>query len=152
MAGEERKQRIGPLKTAYGTELRKVPGARATLTIEGNSYAYAENYDFSEEYEKLRDPVGGTNAPLLTAGTFMGDFNGEFIYTTDFPTDWMTLSSGDLPTKTITMPLQDVQSSPVTKTGTISNAKFFKWGGQKRRHNLFRVNLSASYPAPATWS
>lgn len=133
--------------TTIGTELKKVPGARATLTIGSDTYAFVENYDFSEEYERHRDPVGGTTAPLLTPGTFMGEFNGEFIYSTDFPVDWMTLSSGDLPTKTITMPLQDAQVSPTTKTGTISNAKFFKWGGQKRRHALFRVNLSASYPA-----
>ena len=87
---------------------------------------------------------------LLTPGTFRGSINGEFIYTYDFPVDWMTLTSGDLPTKSIAMALQDAEASPSTKTLTAANAKFFKWGGQKRRHNLFRVNLTASYPAPAT--
>jgi hypothetical protein len=134
------------MTTYGGTETKKVPGARATLTIAANTYAAIEDYDFSEEYEKMRDPVGGTNAPFLTAGSFIGEFNCDLIYTTDAPVAWMTLTSGDLPATTITCPLQDTQASPTTKTMTILNAKTFKWGMQKRRGSLVRMTISASYP------
>ena len=132
-----------------GAENKKVPGAEnASLTIGSDLYAFAQDYNYDEGYEEIKDPVGGTTAPVLTPGTFDGNFESEMVYTSDLPTNFLTLTNGDLPVKTIALALKDVQSSPVTKTHTISNAKIFRQGIRKQRHNLVRYHLRAVYPQP----
>ena len=135
-----------------GADLKKVPGARVVVVIDSNTYAVLENFDWEEDYREIVEAVGGTPAPLLFVGHFLGVLTAQVFYTTDLPADFFGLSSGDLTLHSLSVAASDSQGTPVTKTGSIVNARCFKVGRAHRKDNGFRQTMRFAYPVQATWA
>lgn len=127
-----------------GTLDTKVLGGLATLSIDGTVYALAENFSPDQGYREIVEAVPGTSTQVIGPGAFLGEFEADIIYSTDFPKNLMALAAGDLAKRTIVI-------TAGSATWTAANCRIFRQGGPiVRKDGAVRMRLRGLYPAPAT--
>lgn len=131
---------------SFGSETEKVMGNRTVLKIGGTIYALAENFSYDEGYKEIVEHVPGTPTPIIGVGGFQGEFEADIIYTTDFPTTLMTLTSGDLPTPDVVF--EETDAAALKKTHTLSDVRFFRLGNLVRKDAMVRARLRGVYGTP----
>ena len=151
------------LTQATGKDNKKIPVANIFVMIDPDGgtpganggqtfYALLEGHSFDEAFKDERIPIGGTNVQVIGVGAYSGDGTLDLIFTTDLPNNEMAIVYGDLPTYTVRMVGLDSQSSPVTRTYTLSNVRFFKRSDTRAKDALYRRKWTIIWPAQGTWS
>jgi len=123
------------------TTLLKVPGAQVYVTIDSDTYGLVEGHTWEEHYGENTDPVGGSNAQVLTAGARLTEITLDLLFSTDRPTNWGQLQNGDLPFRTVVFLLVNVASPTVSATVTVPYAKIFRHGGKHTKDQLYRTTV-----------
>ena len=127
-----------------GTLDTKVMGQLATLAIDGGTYALAENFSYDQGYREIVEAVPGTATQAIGPGGFLGEFEADIIFSTDFPKNLMNLSAGDLQKHPITI-------TAGASTWTAANVRIFRQGGPiVRKDGMVRMRIRGVYPVPAT--
>lgn len=110
------------MTTTIGSKTEVASGDLATLTITlgGEPYviAVALNWEMSWGYETVEYLPGGTLTPYVFTEKFVGEFNFEFLLTTDALMAIVTPNATtlQLPEVTVASAEKDTQGTPVTKT------------------------------------
>jgi len=95
--------------------------SKVVISDEANNYVAGKNLRMSWSYAALQETVIGSNDPIIGTGEFRGTIEFEFICSTDTDLhDWVTPSSGQIQTKSLTIKEVDVQGTPKTRTWTVS--------------------------------
>ena|SRR3990167_1907342 len=100
-----------------GSNAEAVHGPNATLTFDSDIFASVSDWTLRYGYKVLEEPVSNSNIPYFAASTYHGEFEGTAITTSDNNfLSKLTLSNGDLSTRTATLAYKDVSGT----TGTTS--------------------------------
>jgi hypothetical protein len=122
----------------------KILGNVATLTIGSDLYALAENFSYDQGYREIVESVPGTSTQIIGPGSFLGEFECDAFYSTDFPKNLMALSAGDLAKRSVVITVGGV-------AWTAANVRIFRQGGPLvRKDGSVRMRLRGLYPSPAT--
>jgi len=108
-----------------GEPLKEIIAKQAKLyiTVGGTRYffAAAKNVRVIWRYNPIEEPVCGSQIPRVLTGVFHGEFEPEWIYTTDA---LLTLNQPDasfeVPNVTVELEDRDVRSPPVLKKITFT--------------------------------
>lgn len=131
-----------------GSEAKKVMGANglSLLKVGSDTWALAENWSNDGGYKEIIEHPPGTNTPVIGVGGYLGEFESDVIYSTDFPTTLMTLTNGDL--KLHTVVFTETDSAGTTKTHTMLNVRIFRETHLVRKDSMVRERVRGVYGAP----
>jgi hypothetical protein len=122
----------------------KVMGSLATLTIGTSVYALAENFSYDQGYKEIVEAVPGTTTQVIGPGGFLGEFESDVIFSTDFPKNLFDLTAGDLAKQSIVVTVG-------TAVWTAANCRIFRVGAPLvRKDGMVRARIRGIYPAPAS--
>jgi hypothetical protein len=140
------------MTTPTSETTKKVMGNCAIIKIDGTTFALIENWSYDEGYKEEIEYVPGTPTPVIGVSGFLGEFEGDIIYSTDYmtPATIFGYSSGDLTKHPIV--IEETDTTPVTptkKTHTLSNVRFFRHANLVRKGSMVRERLRGVYATQA---